>query len=536
VRTRGTHIAAAATLVATLAMPSGATADWPSYGHDLENTRNAGAAGPPARDVPALKRAWTFKAPTGDFTGTPVVAGGLVIAGNHGGWVYALDAVSGKVRWSKDLGAPVNGSAAIDGGAAYVPVAKPGGPRLAALSLADGGKRWDTTLTTQENSSVYGSPVAWRGTLYIGTSGPNNDDSRARGSVVALDEASGKVRWQTFTAPPGADGVAVFSTPAIDAATGRLYVGTGNNYHQPTTDMSDAIVAMDARTGRVLGHFQATANDAFSAADNPVGPDYDFGASPNLFAGPDGRRLVGDGQKSGVYWALDRETLDPVWNTRVGPGGPLGGILGTPAVGGDRIIGGDSLDGQVFGLGRDGSTAWQSAEAGGLHVTPATLANGVAYTVDPTGSVNARDPSTGAIIGKLPLDGPALGGVSAAGGALFVAQGTGPLPEPSPQTVNPGTIVAFGDTSTAGAPAPGAAGGRLRLTVKPRRVHANRRVRLRFRATRAGKPVRRVKIRIGLRRAFTKRNGRATVRLRFHILGAHFAHGPGTRTRIEVIR
>src|SRR4051794_25355862 len=186
--------------------------------------------------------------------------------------------------------------------------------------------------------------------------------------------------------------------------------------------------------------------------------------------GHDGRRLVGDGQKSGVYWALGRATLPPVWSTTVGPGGPLGGILGTPAYDGTRIYGGDSLDGQVFGLGRDGSQAWQSAEGGGLHVSPATLAHRGGYTPDPTRPADARDPATGVIIAKLPLDGPALGGLSAVGGALFVAQGTGPLPQPGPQTVNPGTIVAFGDTSGAAAQ-PGAANrslGRLRLSVRPR--------------------------------------------------------------------
>src|SRR4051812_13673284 len=340
--------------VASLAVPSTATADWPTYGHDLENTRDAGAAGPPASQVAAMQRAWTFNAPTGDFTGTPVVAGGVVVAGNHGGWVYALDAVTGKVRWSKDLGAPINGSAAIDGNTAYVPVARLGGPRLVALSLADGTKRWDTVLTSQADSSVYGSPVFWKGSVYIGTSGPNNDDSHARGTVVALDEATGKLRWQTYMAPPGRDGVAVFSTPAIDTATGRLYVGTGNNYHPPATDLSDSVVAMEATSGKILDHFQATPNDTFSAADNPAGPDYDFGASPNLI----GDKLVGDGQKSGVYWMFDRTTLEPVWNTRIGPGGPLGGILGSTAYDGTRIYGSDTLDGQIFALGRDGAQAW----------------------------------------------------------------------------------------------------------------------------------------------------------------------------------
>ena len=292
-----------AVVATALAGAGAARADWPLYGHDLANTRNAGSDGPSRDQLGSLKRAWTFDSPN-DFTGTPVVAGGVVVAGDYGGHVYALDAVGGKQLWSKDLGAPINGTAAIDldapgGPAAFVPVAQEGGPRLVALSLADGAKRWDTTLTNQDNSSVFGSPVFWNGTLYIGTSGPNNDASHARGSLVALDEASGAIRWQTFTVPPGADGGAIFTTPAIDTDTGRVYVGTGNNYHDPPTDTEDSMMVLDAASGAILGHFQATSGDTF-AADNPAGPDADFGASPNLIELPDGTKLVGEGQKTGT--------------------------------------------------------------------------------------------------------------------------------------------------------------------------------------------------------------------------------------------
>jgi polyvinyl alcohol dehydrogenase (cytochrome) len=436
-----------------LGLPSTAMGDWPVYGHDLANTRDSGVDGPSASQ---LSQAWVFRSSTGDFTGTPVVADGVLVAGDNGGSVYALDAVTGKVLWSKDVGQPINGTAAIDpgargGAAVYVPVAQKGGPRLLALSLEDGATRWDTVLTRQPDASVFGSPVYWHGTLYIGTSGPNNDDSRARGSVVAVNQTNGRIRWQTFTVPPGRDGAAVWSTPAIDTATGRLYVGTGNNYHQPTTDTEDSMMALDGATGRILAHYQATSGDSF-AADNPAGPDFDFGASANLFEGPRGERLVGEGQKSGTYWALDRATMKPVWSTTVGPGGLLGGILGSTAYDGTRIYGADTLDGQVFALGRDGSRPWRSFDVGGLHLSPTTIAHGVLYTVDPTGSLTARDPATGAILAKRSLGAPSFGGVSAVGGAIYVAVGTGPPPEPAPQQDGSGSIIAFGDTSRSGGP------------------------------------------------------------------------------------
>jgi polyvinyl alcohol dehydrogenase (cytochrome) len=443
--------AALACAVAMLALPGAAMADWPVYGHDLSNTRNGGAEGPSAAAVPGLSQAWKFDSPTGDFTGTPVIAGGILVAGDNSGHVYALNATTGKVLWSRDLGAPINGSAAIDlnaprGPVAFVPVAREGNPRLVALSLFDGSTRWLQVLSDQENASVFGSPTFWHGVVYIGTSGPNNDDSHARGSLVALNEANGAVRWRTFTVPPNADGVAVFSTPAIDTDAGRLYVGTGNNYHQPTTDLEDSIVAFDAATGAIVGHYQATSNDAF-AADNPAGPDYDFGASPNLFTSPKGQTLVGEGQKSGDYWTLDRGSMKPVWHTTVGPGGVLGGILGSTAFDGTRIYGADTLSGQVFALARDGSEPWQSLETPVAHIGPTMVANGVVWTVDEAGFLTARDPASGMVLNKLSLGGASLGGASAYRGAVYASVGTGPPPEPAPQQDGNGSIVAFGDTT-----------------------------------------------------------------------------------------
>src|SRR6478672_8809962 len=267
-------------LIAAAALwPASAAADWPVYGHDLSNSRNAGGEGPTAAEVPGLKQAWTFTSQKGDFTGTPVVANGVLVAGDYSGTVYALDAVTGKVRWSKALGEPIDRSATIDtaapgGPAVFVPLARDGGPRLAALALSDGHVRWNTELTNQPTSSLYGSPTFWKGTVYIGTSGPNGDGSTARGTVVALDEGTGALRWRTFMVPAGHDGGPVWSTPAIDTATGRLYVGTGNAYHGDAADTTDSILALDSGSGAILGHYQATSGDTF-AADNPAGPDLD---------------------------------------------------------------------------------------------------------------------------------------------------------------------------------------------------------------------------------------------------------------------
>jgi polyvinyl alcohol dehydrogenase (cytochrome) len=408
------------------AAPAPLTAgEWPQYGHDVANSRDGGTAGPSVTQVLGLRPVWSVKATDGDFTGTPVEAGGTVVAVSGGGTVFAIDASTGALRWSRDLDEPANASAAIADGRVYVPLATTSAPAVAALSLADGSPLWTAVLDSSEGASAFGSPVVFNGAVYMGTSGELGDPLLPlRGAVVALDAASGALRWRTYTVPPGFSGGPVWSTPTIDTATGRLYVGTGNAYNAPAADTTDAILALDSASGAIVGHFQATAGDAFSAADSAAGPDYDFGASANLVTGPDGRKLVGAGQKDGTYWALDRQTLAPVWSQKTGAGSQLGGIIGSTAYDGTRIYGPDTPAGEQWALMPSGTPAWISADGGPLHFNPTAVANGVVYTADMSGVLTARETSTGDVLIKLPLGATSYGGVAVAGGYVFAVTGT----------------------------------------------------------------------------------------------------------------
>jgi polyvinyl alcohol dehydrogenase (cytochrome) len=250
----------------------------------------------------------------------------------------------------------------------------------------------------------------------------------------------------------------VWSTPSIDPASGRLFVGTGNAYHNPAADTTDSIMALSASTGQIAGHFQSTAADVWELSAPTNGPDYDFGASPNLFTDSHGRAIVGEGQKSGIYWALDRNTLTPVWETNAGPGSGADGGIGSTATDGSTIYGSDSIDSQVFALDRDGPMRWNSFDTGTLHVSPVATGNGIVYSATSDGFLVARDARTGAIVNVLPLGAPTFGGISLAGHAVYVSVGTGPpspvVPLPSSSTQQGdgnGSIVAFGDTSASGA-------------------------------------------------------------------------------------
>jgi len=403
--------------------------DWAFYGGDLSNSRNGGSRGPSWNEVATLGPVWSFHSTVGDFTGTPVLSHGILVAGAFGGTVFGLDASTGKLRWSHDFKQPINGSAAIAGGRVFVPLAKPGAPAVAALRLRDGKPLWQRRIDWQHDADVYGSPVVWNRRVYIGVSalfGETSDPKvSTRGAVVALSARTGRRLWKTFTVPPHHDGGAVWTTPAIETRTGRVYVGTGNAYHAPAASTTDSLLALSAQTGRLLAHHQSTAGDVWNETGNVTsGPDADFGASPQLIRGPDGHALVGEGQKSGTYWAFDRRTLRPAWNTTIGPSASFaGGIVGSTAYDGNRIYGPNTPAGEMWALGRGGQLAWVSSDGGPLHFSPVSVANGVVYSVDMSGFLSAREAATGVVIARLPIGGPSWGGVAIAGGYVFAVTG-----------------------------------------------------------------------------------------------------------------
>ncbi len=110
-----------------------------------------------------------------------------------------------------------------------------------------------------------------------------------------------------------------------------VYVGTGNGYADPAQPMTDAVVALDLKSGKVRWFRQLIPNDTWALGcraknpDNPncpdtLGPDFDFSASPALVKAG-GRDLLVLPQKSGMAYALDPDKQGaPVWQFRFGPG------------------------------------------------------------------------------------------------------------------------------------------------------------------------------------------------------------------------
>ena len=353
-------------------------ADWTGWGGSPNGTgyRTEAQAGLTGAKVSSLELRWAFGFPGGTVTRSqPSVAGNQLVIGSQFGEVYSLDAKTGCIQWVYQADAGVKGVVAIsgsDGRGKRTAVAVGFTGTVAALDLETGAVRWQTRIGDHPASNVTGSPVIHGGRVFVPVSSmevvmagnPLYRCCTSSGAVVALDLETGKVIWRhrviaeearevgrtaRGTAVLGPAGAPVWSSPTVDAARGLLYVGTGENYTHPTSEHSDAILALELETGKLAWAFQATERDAFNMAcagqsnrDNcptPNGHDVDFGQAPLIASLPGGRDLLVVGQKLGVVYALDPDRKGVVvWKTPVGRGGALGGVHWGVAAGEGRVF------------------------------------------------------------------------------------------------------------------------------------------------------------------------------------------------------
>jgi polyvinyl alcohol dehydrogenase (cytochrome) len=308
--------------------------DWPSAGVDAASSRYQPNPGLKTKDIPQLQLKWAFSMTGG---GQPTVIGDWLFVTNRGGQFYALDAKTGCVHWVvNDIVSrttPVVARSAISpsGWVTFVGVSS---RAVKAFDAQTGAVLWTSpVLEEHPASSLTGSPVIAGDQLFVPISSIEEAFAMRkdyvcctfRGALAALDLKSGKLQWKTpmITGPlqtlhrdgqskdlQGPAGAAVWASPTVDAKRGQVYVVTGDSYTDLDTDGTDAIVALDMKTGSVKWRNQVTAHDNFvmgcgpkSLSGNcptPVGPDYDFGVTPILFDLKHGKQALLTGQKSGV--------------------------------------------------------------------------------------------------------------------------------------------------------------------------------------------------------------------------------------------
>lgn len=330
---------------------------WNGWSPGLNNARfqPADSAGLSTGQVRALKLKWAFGF-EGDVTAfaPPTVIDGQVFVGSAGGLVHAMRAETGCLQWVFQANGPVRSSIlAVPLGGQHALLFGDMTGWFYAVQAESGKLLWKVQVETHDSTRLTGGPVAHGGTVYVPVASweetRSSDVDYAcctfRGSVVALRIRDGAQLWKTWmTGVPidrgkssrrainfGPSGVGVWSAPTVDAKRNLLYVGTGDNYSPPATDTSDAVMALDLATGRIVWSRQLTSQDIYNAscATDPTdcGPDFDFGSSPILTHAPNGRELLLAGQKSGIVWALDpMKKGEVVWQARVGKGGTNGGV------------------------------------------------------------------------------------------------------------------------------------------------------------------------------------------------------------------
>jgi polyvinyl alcohol dehydrogenase (cytochrome) len=484
-------VIAAAALGATPAAAAEDT-DWSMGGYDHANTRwNPVERILSTTTVSQLSPQWTH-ATQGDVSATPAVVDGAVYFPDWGGRFSKVDAQTGQLVWQRSIsdytgvsGAVSRSSPSVVGDTVYIGTQQ--GARLLAIDTATGDLRWSTTMDEHPSAILTQSPMVHDGVVYQGVSSseeiaaidPAYDCCTFRGSVAAVDAMTGAIRWRTFTNPgtePGSagrySGTAVWSgTPAIDADTGTLYITSGNNYTVPDAveecqenggtpsecspdNHLNSIIALDAATGEIRW---AAGQDAFDTWNGgciigpppnncpPIaGPDHDFADGAHLLTvrGQDGRprKLVGAGQKSGIYWMVDATTGEIVWSAASGPGSFVGGIQWGTATDGERVylvetnfgrVPHELPNGQVIDYSSiaaldaaTGEVVWHIPEPhAGLAQGAVSVANGVLYAGSLDGYMYAIDAGTGQVLWETLGDGSSNAGPAIVNGTVYWGNG-----------------------------------------------------------------------------------------------------------------
>jgi polyvinyl alcohol dehydrogenase (cytochrome) len=480
-----------------LALAAG-SASWPSGGQNISNTHsNSAETKLNANNVGGLAVKWTSQT-HGDVSAIPAVVDGAVYFPDWGGYLNKVDAATGASIWSKPIsdydgvpGSVSRAAPAVVGNTVYL--GDQNGGHLFAVNATTGAPVWTTQVdSTGPFPILTAGPLVYNGVIYQGVASaeeavaadPNYPCCTFRGSIVAVDAATGAILWKTYTVPAnggvagGYSGGGIWSTtPAIDPATNTLYVTTGNNYSVPQSvkdcqaaggtpsqcldpnNHIDSVMALNASTGAIKWSTGEGGFDDWNVAcivgpppnncPNDPGPDFDFGSGPNLFtinSGSGGKKLaVGAGQKSGQYWALDAATGQVLWSAAPGPGSTLGGIEWGPATDGKRIYVAEENfngipyalpSGQVITSGSwaaldpaTGKILWQVADpshnlfGGGNALGPVSVANGVLYAPSMSGKMFALDAANGKTLWSYQTPGAVIGGAAVVNGTVYWGDG-----------------------------------------------------------------------------------------------------------------
>ena len=407
---------------------------------------------------------------------SPIVVDGVAYVQDQAGSVYAVDAASGRVKWrTKPLGFSV-GPYGVSIGWGTLFAATPNG--VAAFKLSNGTPLWNRQITTTPGQGVDTQTLAYGGRVYVASVPVSISKIYTGGSVgylEALDASTGKVDWRFDTVrsknlwgnPSVNSGGGAWYPPAIDTRSGIVFWGVANpapfvgteqfpnGSSRPGANLyTDSMVALSARTGRLLWYHQAFPHDL-----------YDRDEVHAMLVGVrrtiDGSRDVAVSTGKGGY-VLGLNPVDGtlLWRTAVGihrdgdlprltgpttvlPG-TYGGVLTPPASAGGVVyaaalnapstlspdqtayFGGKvgSMDGDVEAMSaRTGQVAWDT-KVPGDPTGGVTVVNNLVLTATYQGKVIALNRATGAVVWSYDGPGTVNGWMSVVGDEIYLPVGS----------------------------------------------------------------------------------------------------------------
>jgi len=333
----------------------------PPVGWGRDARRFVPDGGVTAASLPGLELKWAYAFPGATRARSqPAIAMDTVFVGGEDGRVMALDLATGCERWAFEASAEVRTAIVLADG--------PGNSRRAwfgdifgklyALDARTGKLLWSKRMDDHPSSTLTATPLFHKGRLYVPVSSlevvPAADPAYPcctfRGSTVALDAESGAELWRFHPIPHapkevgrtpvgtrmlGPSGAPMWLSPTVDASGSILYLGSGQNYSSPADGNSDAIFAVDIKTGKRLWQRQTISGDAWNVAcmmagnancPRERGPDFDHSSSVLPITLADGRTLLAAGHKTGRVYGLSADGGTPLWIAKVGRGSIQGGV------------------------------------------------------------------------------------------------------------------------------------------------------------------------------------------------------------------
>ena len=343
---RSSSLFALSLLLAACGSPS--DVGWPING-GVDNIRYSPLAEITKDNVAQLEVAWMYDSQDAfegsEMQSNPIVVDGVLYATTPTLKVVALDAASGELLWSFDpiaasgsprsrarhRGVTVHGDRVFVAARSYLWALdrQTGAPidtfgEEGWVDLREGLGRPTEGLSVSASSPG----AVFEDLFIIGSSVPEGLPS-APGHIRAFDVNTGEQRWMFRTIPaPGefgydtwpqgayeiVGGANAWAGVTVDPSTAMVFAATGSaafdfyggNRHGDNL-FANSVLALDARTGERVWHFQAVRHDVW---------DWDFPASPNLVTVErDGRSIDAIAQisKMGYVYVFDRLTGEPLF-------------------------------------------------------------------------------------------------------------------------------------------------------------------------------------------------------------------------------